>query len=101
MSLGLTVQKIQNKSVPVENVIAETLAKSPPPFRVLIIYFGRRRGEGEREEGLYFISFCRDSGRGRRRRREILAISPSVSLRPPGTIPFSFCTRSALFQILG
>ena len=71
--------------MPVENVIAETLAKSPPSFRVLIIYCGRRWGEGEREEreGLYFISFCRGSGRGRREEGNLgdlaVRLSPSPS----------------------
>ena len=32
----------EGESIHVENVIAETLAKSPPSFRVLIIYFGRK-----------------------------------------------------------
>ena len=70
-------------------MIAETLAKSPPSFRVLIIYCERSWGEGEREEreGLYFISFCRGSGRGCRRMEGNLGdlAVASVSLSPsPG-----------------
>ena len=75
----------EGESVPVENVIAETLAKSPPSFRVLIIYCGRRWGEGEREEreGLYFISFCRGSGRGRREEGNLGDLAVRLSLSVP------------------
>ena len=84
--------------VAVENAISETLAKSLPLFRVLIIYWGlgweERGGEERKERGLVFHFILL---RQRRRRRRFLLISSSS----PGYDSIFFLLASEATQVNG